>query len=40
VEDIAVRRPTLDDVFLALTGRATEREQEPAQPEVVEQVAA
>jgi ABC-2 type transport system ATP-binding protein len=29
VEDIAVRRPTLDDVFLALTGRATEREQEP-----------
>jgi ABC-2 type transport system ATP-binding protein len=30
VEDIAVRRPTLDDVFLALTGRATEREQQPA----------
>jgi len=26
VDDIAMRRPTLDDVFLALTGRATEDE--------------
>ena len=26
IEDIAVRRPTLDDVFLTLTGRATEEE--------------
>jgi ABC-2 type transport system ATP-binding protein len=24
VEDIAIRRPTLDDVFLALTGHAAE----------------
>jgi ABC-2 type transport system ATP-binding protein len=24
VEDIALRRPTLDDVFLALTGHAAE----------------
>jgi ABC-2 type transport system ATP-binding protein len=24
VEDIAIRRPTLDDVFIALTGRAAE----------------
>jgi ABC-2 type transport system ATP-binding protein len=24
VDDIALRRPTLDDVFLALTGRAAE----------------
>jgi ABC-2 type transport system ATP-binding protein len=26
VEDVAVRRPTLDDVFIALTGRAAEEE--------------
>jgi ABC-2 type transport system ATP-binding protein len=26
VEDIAIRRPTLDDVFIALTGRAAEEE--------------
>jgi ABC-2 type transport system ATP-binding protein len=26
VEDIALRRPTLDDVFIALTGRAAEEE--------------
>ena len=32
VDDIALRRPTLDDVFLALTGRAAE-ESEPADPE-------
>jgi len=28
VDDIALRRPTLDDVFLALTGRAAEAERE------------
>jgi ABC-2 type transport system ATP-binding protein len=27
VEDIALRRPTLDDVFIALTGRAAEQEE-------------
>jgi ABC-2 type transport system ATP-binding protein len=26
IEDIAVRRPTLDDVFLTLTGHAAEEE--------------
>ena len=29
IDDIAVRSPTLDDVFLALTGRAAEEEPEP-----------
>ena len=29
VEDVAVRRPTLDDVFIALTGRAAEDAGEP-----------
>jgi ABC-2 type transport system ATP-binding protein len=28
VADLALSRPTLDDVFLALTGRAAERDQE------------
>ena len=28
IDDIAIRRPTLDDVFIALTGRATEEEEE------------
>jgi ABC-2 type transport system ATP-binding protein len=27
VEDIAIKRPTLDDVFIALTGRTSEEEQ-------------
>jgi ABC-2 type transport system ATP-binding protein len=37
VEDIAIRRPTLDDVFIALTGRAAEHETrpEPAEQEAV-----
>jgi ABC-2 type transport system ATP-binding protein len=26
IEDIAVRRPTLDDVFMSLTGHAAEEE--------------
>ena len=30
VADLALRRPTLDDVFLQLTGRAAETEEEPA----------
>jgi ABC-2 type transport system ATP-binding protein len=30
IEDIAVRRPTLDDVFLTLTGRAAEEDDEEA----------
>jgi ABC-2 type transport system ATP-binding protein len=31
IDDLAVRRPTLDDVFLQLTGRAAESEEEPAE---------
>jgi ABC-2 type transport system ATP-binding protein len=31
VDDLVLRRPTLDDVFLSLTGRATDKE-EPAAP--------
>ena len=27
IEDIALRRPTLDDVFIALTGRSAEDEE-------------
>jgi ABC-2 type transport system ATP-binding protein len=34
VEDIAVRRPTLDDVFLTLTGHTAEEASEPVDPEV------
>ena len=34
IEDIALRRPTLDDVFIALTGHAAEHENgEAEQPE-------
>lgn len=32
IADIALRRPTLDDVFLSLTGHATEENQESAAP--------
>ncbi len=32
VEDVSVRRPTLDDVFLVLTGRGAEQDA-PAAPE-------
>jgi len=28
IEDIALRRPTLDDVFIALTGRAAQPDEE------------
>jgi ABC-2 type transport system ATP-binding protein len=37
IEDIAIRRPTLDDVFIALTGRSAEQEEET---ETREEVAA
>ncbi|MBA3358680.1 MAG: ATP-binding cassette domain-containing protein [Thermoleophilaceae bacterium] len=41
IEDIALRRPTLDDVFIALTGRAAEHEQrEGDEREPAEEVAA
>ncbi|MDF2753183.1 MAG: daunorubicin resistance transporter ATPase subunit, partial [Gaiellaceae bacterium] len=34
IDDIAVRRPTLDDVFLRLTGHAAEQEEEAEAEEV------
>ena len=41
IDDIALRRPTLDDVFIALTGRAAEHEQrEGEEREPAEEVAA
>jgi ABC-2 type transport system ATP-binding protein len=44
IDDIAIRRPTLDDVFLALTGRSAEEAEEPLalveEPEPVEEVRA
>ena len=33
VDDIDIRRPTLDDVFLALTGHAAEETAEGSEPE-------
>jgi ABC-2 type transport system ATP-binding protein len=33
IEDIAIRRPTLDDVFIALTGHAAEEDQEDGDAE-------
>jgi ABC-2 type transport system ATP-binding protein len=33
IDDIAVRRPTLDDVFLRLTGRAAEHDEEGEEAE-------
>jgi ABC-2 type transport system ATP-binding protein len=35
IEDIAIRRPTLDDVFLALTGRPAEEATDAERPEEV-----
>jgi ABC-2 type transport system ATP-binding protein len=35
IEDIALRRPTLDDVFVALTGHAAEEEPTAEAPEEV-----
>jgi ABC-2 type transport system ATP-binding protein len=34
VEDLALRRPTLDDVFLTLTGKHAEEEPAPEAEEV------
>jgi hypothetical protein len=35
IDDITIRRPTLDDVFLALTGHAAEEEPAVETPEEV-----
>jgi ABC-2 type transport system ATP-binding protein len=40
IADISLRRPTLDDVFIALTGHAAEHEQEESEAEDREEVAA
>jgi ABC-2 type transport system ATP-binding protein len=32
IDDIALRQPTLDEVFLALTGRAATTDDETAEP--------
>ena len=32
VSEVVLRRPTLDDVFLALTGQATEQQEDPSKP--------
>jgi ABC-2 type transport system ATP-binding protein len=40
IEDIALRRPTLDDVFIALTGHAAEEEPPTETPEQAEEVRA
>ena len=37
IDDIALRRPTLDDVFIALTGRPAEEEPPTEMPEPVEE---
>jgi ABC-2 type transport system ATP-binding protein len=39
IEDIALRRPTLDDVFIALTGRSAEAEPPTEMPEPLEEAA-
>ena len=38
IEDIALRRPTLDDVFIALTGRSADEEEELAENDTREEV--
>jgi ABC-2 type transport system ATP-binding protein len=40
IDDITLRRPTLDDVFLSLTGHRAEEEPEETEPEAAEEVAA
>jgi ABC-2 type transport system ATP-binding protein len=40
IDDIALRRPTLDDVFIALTGHAAEEEAPTEVPETAEEVRA
>jgi ABC-2 type transport system ATP-binding protein len=37
VDDLALRRPTLDDVFLSLTGKSAEAEAEDQDPEKAEE---
>ncbi len=37
IEDIAVRRPTLDDVFLELTGHAAEAEDAERERDALEE---
>jgi ABC-2 type transport system ATP-binding protein len=39
IDDIALRRPTLDDVFLGLTGRTTDEEAPTEMHEPVEKAA-
>ena len=40
IADIAVRRPTLDDVFISLTGHAAEQDEEEEKAEQREEEAA
>jgi ABC-2 type transport system ATP-binding protein len=40
IDDIILSRPTLDDVFIALTGHAAEEEDETAEAEIPEEVQA
>jgi ABC-2 type transport system ATP-binding protein len=40
IDDITLRRPTLDDVFLSLTGHRAEEEPEETEPEPAEEMAA
>jgi ABC-2 type transport system ATP-binding protein len=40
IDDIALRRPTLDDVFIALTGHAAEEEPQTETPDTAEEVRA
>ena len=39
IDDIGLRRPTLDDVFIALTGRSAEEEPPTEMPEPIEEAA-
>ena len=39
LDTLALRRPTLDDVFLTLTGRAATAAEQPAEPQAIEPVA-
>jgi ABC-2 type transport system ATP-binding protein len=39
IDDIALRRPTLDDVFIGLTGRSAEEEPPTETPQPLEEAA-
>ena len=39
LDTLALRRPTLDDVFLTLTGRAATAAEQPEEPQAIEPVA-